>query len=82
MRVWQFVLAGGDGVREDMPAERKADAKSKLPGAYIDGVDAFDAAFFGTLSLANLMPNFGVVMPHDTFSCFGKRPQKMFAFLV
>jgi hypothetical protein len=45
---WQFVLAGGDGVREDMPAERKADAKSKLPGAYIDGVDAFDAAFFGT----------------------------------
>lgn len=54
--VWQFVLAGGDGVREDMPAERKADAKSKLPGAYIDGVDAFDAAFFGTPSLASPGP--------------------------
>jgi acyl transferase domain-containing protein len=41
------LLAGGDGVREDMPAERKAEAASKLPGAYLDTIDTFDAAFFG-----------------------------------
>jgi acyl transferase domain-containing protein len=46
---WQFLLAGGDGVREDMPSERKASkGNTKLPGAYLDGIDAFDAAFFGT----------------------------------
>jgi hypothetical protein len=45
---WRFVLAGGDAIREDMPPERKSESgDGALPGGYIDGPDAFDAAFFG-----------------------------------
>lgn len=44
---WQFVLKGGDAIREDMPAERKSESNVTLPGGYIDLPDAFDANFFG-----------------------------------
>ncbi len=44
---WEFVLGGGDAIREDMPAERKSEQDVTLPGGYIDASDAFDAAFFG-----------------------------------
>lgn len=44
---WKFVLDGRDGVREDMPADRKQEQNVKLPGAYVDGIDQFDANFFG-----------------------------------
>ncbi len=44
---WQFVLGGGDAIREDIPAERKLESEATLPGGYIDAPDAFDAAFFG-----------------------------------
>jgi hypothetical protein len=55
---WQFLLAGGDGVREDMPSERRAaKGTTKLPGAYLDGIDAFDAAFFGTSYILYYIPN-------------------------
>ena len=45
---WRFVLEGGDAVRPDLPPERKGDLDMEpIPTAYLDGVDTFDAHFFG-----------------------------------
>lgn len=45
--LWKFVLEGKTAFREDMPSERKLDWSVKMPGAYLDGIDRFDAEFFG-----------------------------------
>jgi len=49
--LWQFFVDGGDAVRDDFPTDRQVNCasygSSKMPGAYLEGIDCFDAHFFG-----------------------------------